>query len=339
MKNDTLSPADQSFDLALFLWGKRRLILGMALLGLLAGIIGTLAIPPQYKSEVILFPTITNSVSKALLSEHSGSKDDILALGGEENVEQLLQILYSDRVRDQTIARFDLSSVYKISPDSKHRNSELRDAFEQHVKFGNTRFGSVKITVKDRDPQRAADMANYISDQVDTVWNGMAHERALKGYRIVQESVNRLETEIQQIVDSMDVLRSLGVQDYYTQAERYNEYLGAAIVKGDKRAIEEFERRFAILAKYGGSYVALQDKQRSEINRMSVLRMKLEQAKSDLESDLPHKFTVNSAYPADRKSWPIWWLVVSMTMASAVLLSMVIIVAQEKIRNITPPHE
>lgn len=310
------------------------MIIGITLLGFVAGVVAYFTITPRYESEVILFPAITNSVSKALLSEQSTGRDDILALGDEEDVEQLLQILNSDQVRDRTAEAFNLAAVYKIKPNSKHRNSELRDAYESHVKFANTRFGSVRITVRDEDPQRAADMANFMSAQVDSVWNDMAHERALKGYRIVQQSVDELTAEIQQMSDSMEALRALGVHDYHTQAERYNEYLGAAIVKGDKRAIDEFERRFAVLAKYGGAYVSLQDKQFNEIKRLSVLRMKLEQAKADLESDLPHKFTVNSAYPADRKSWPIWWLVLGASTFSAFLLALLLIVVQENIRKL-----
>ncbi len=329
---------DDSFDLTIFLWRKRRLIIAMGLLGLVGGIVATLAITPRYRSEVILFPAITNSVSKALLSEQSTGRDDILALGDEEDAEQLLQILHSDQVRDRTAEKFDLMNVYKIKPDSKHKHSELRDAYEGHVKFEYTKFGSVRVEVLDKDPQRAADMANFMSAQVDSVWNAMAHERAAKGYRIVKESVDQLTAEIKQISDSLAVLRDLGVQDYHTQSERYNEYLGAAIVKGDKRAIDEFERRFAILAKYGGAYVTLQDRQFNEIKRLSVLNMKLEQAKADLDSDLPHKFTVNTAYPADRKAWPIWWLVVFISTASALLLALVLIVAQETIRKITASH-
>ncbi len=329
---------DNAFDLTIFLWHRRRFILGMALLGLLGGIVTTLAIPPRFRSEVILFPAITNSVSKALLSEQSTGRDDILALGDEEDAEQLLQILNSDQVRDRTAARFDLLKVYKIDPDGKHKNSELRDAYENHVKFEYTKFGSVRVEVLDTDPQRAADMANFMSSQVDSVWNEMAHERALKGYRIVKDGVSALVVEIEQLGDSMEVLRSLGVQDYHTQAERYNEYLGAAIVKGDQRAIDEFEKRFKVLAQYGGAYVNLQDMQFNEVKRLSALRMKLEQAKADLDSDLPHKFTVNKAFPADRKSWPIWWLVVSVSTISALIFALLMVVAQENMRKIRRIH-
>jgi hypothetical protein len=72
---------ESSFDPVEFLWKGRRLLGGITGLGLVAGIVATLAITPLFRSEVILFPAITNSVSKALLSEQSTGRDDILALG------------------------------------------------------------------------------------------------------------------------------------------------------------------------------------------------------------------------------------------------------------------
>ena len=85
-----------SFDLVLFLWARRKLIIGLTLLGMVGGVIAAFVIRPLYKSEVILFPAITNSASKALLNEQSTGRDDILALGDAEDAEQLLQVLNSD---------------------------------------------------------------------------------------------------------------------------------------------------------------------------------------------------------------------------------------------------
>ncbi|MCI1753611.1 MAG: Wzz/FepE/Etk N-terminal domain-containing protein [Flavobacteriales bacterium] len=338
MAEPSRSTKEESFDPLEFLWKGRRVLVGITLLGLIAGVVATLVITPRYRSEVILFPAITNSVSKALLSEQSTGRDDILALGDEEDAEQLLQILNSDVVRDRTSERFDLGKVYKIKADSEHRNSELRDAYEGHVKFQYTKFGSVSVEVLDAEPQRAADMANFMAAQVDSVWNDMAHERAFKGYNIVKEGVDKLTAEIAQIEDSMSVLRSLGVQDYHTQAERYNEYLGAAIVKGDQRAINAFEERFKVLAKYGGAYVTLQDRQFNEVKRLSALRLKLEQASADLHSDLPHKFTVNDAYPADRKSYPVWWLLIPGFTFAAFIMAVVLLAINQRISKIRMDH-
>ena len=327
-----------SFDLVLFLWGYRKLIIGITALGALAGVVVAFLITPLYMSEVVMFPAVTNSVSKALLNEQSTGRDDILGLGDEEDSEQLLQMLNSDRIRDRLTQRFDLMNVYEIDATAKHRISDLQRAFADHITFERTKFSSVRVQVLDPDPQRASDMANYISDQVDTVWTEMARERASKGFLLVQQKVADLNEEIRVMTDSMRVLRELGVQDYHTQTERYNEYLGAAIVKGDQRAIKEFEERFKVLAKYGGQYVTLQDRLFNETKRMSVFRMKLEQAQADMDSDLPHKFVVNKAQPSDKKHSPVRWLVVAINTVSAFLLSLLLIVVQVNIRKIRTGH-
>ena len=62
--------------------------------------------------------------------------------------------------------------------------------------------------------------------------------------------------------------------------------------------------------------------------------MKLEQAQADLESDLPHKFVVNAAQPADKKSYPIRWLVVAISGVSALLLALLLIIVKENVKKI-----
>jgi capsular polysaccharide biosynthesis protein len=327
-----------SFDLVLFLWARRQLIIGVTALGAAVGVVAAFVITPLYKSEVVMFPAITNSVSKALLNEQSTGRDDILALGDEEDSEQLLQMLHSDKIRDRVTKRFDLMTVYAIDTASKQRNSDLQMAFDDHITFERTKYSSVRVQVLDEDPDRASEMANYIADQLDTVWSEMARERSSKGYRLVESKVAELAEEIRVMTDSMRVLRELGVHDYHTQTERYNEYMGAAIVKGDQRAIKEFEERFKVLAKYGGPYVTLQDRLFNETKRMSVLRMKLEQAQADMESDLPHKFVVNRAQPSDKKFSPVRWLVVAISTLSALLLSLLLIVVQSNVRKIRASH-
>jgi len=338
MPSETSGSKVESFDLVLFLWARRKLIIGLTLLGMLAGVVAAYVIRPLFKSEVILFPAITNSASKALLNEQSTGRDDILALGDAEDAEQLLQVLNSDLVRERTSAHFDLMKAYRIKPDSKTRNTDLREAFKDHITFEYTKFGSVRVEVLHHQPDTAALMANYIAAQVDSVWKDMNGDRAGKGLKIVADKVKELEAEIEQIEDSMRVLRQLGVHDYHTQTERYNEYMGAAIVKGDDRAVKEFEERFKVLAEYGGAYVTLQDRQFNEVKRLSVLRMKLEQAQADFESDLPHKFVVNQAQVADKKAYPVRWLVVAISTISAFLLALLLIVVQEQVKKIRAAH-
>ncbi|MBK7083345.1 MAG: hypothetical protein IPH53_01165 [Flavobacteriales bacterium] len=64
----------------------------------------------------------------------------------------------------------------------------------------------------------------------------------------------------------------------------------------------------------------------------------MDQARADMESDLPHKFVVNRAQPADKKSYPVRWLVVVVSTISAFLLALLLIVVQENIKKITDRH-
>ena len=112
-----------SIDLVVFLWKQRRLLIGITLVGAIAGVIASFVIPEKFRGEVILYPAISNSASRSLLNEQSGSRDDILALGDEEDAQQLMQMLQSDEIRDRTTAKFDLMNVYRIDADGAHKRA------------------------------------------------------------------------------------------------------------------------------------------------------------------------------------------------------------------------
>lgn len=323
-----------SIDLVVFLWKQRRLLIGITLVGAVAGVIASFVITEKFRGEVILYPAISNSASRSLLNEQSGSRDDILALGDEEDAQQLMQMLQSDEIRDRTTVKFDLMGVYRIDAEGAHKRAELREAYEDHVSFEFTKFGSVRIDVMDEDAQRSADMANFIASEVDSVWNSMQMERASIGVRLVESKLAEAEKNVAWLNDSLGRIRAAGVQDYHTQSERFNEYLGAAIVKGDERAIRLFDEKFKVLAQYGGAYLTLQGQLDNELWRLNQLRTKLTQARADMESELPHKFIVNKALPADKKAYPVRWLITAISTASAFLLALLLLIVRENMRKL-----
>ena len=71
-------------------------------------------ITPLYKSTTIIYPTSSNSISKVLISTTYQSEKDIMNIGEDEQTEQMLQVLNSNRVRDKVISRFNLMEHYDI---------------------------------------------------------------------------------------------------------------------------------------------------------------------------------------------------------------------------------
>lgn len=148
---------------------------------------------------------------------------------------------------------------YQIDAKSKYKYTSLYHQYDNNITFRRTEFMAVKITVLDRDPQMAADIANTISELLDSTKNNMQRERALKGFKIVEQEYNRLQTEINTMEDSLRKIREIGVFDYESQSEMINQQLAIEIAHGNTRGINALEDKLSLLAKYGGAYVSLRD--------------------------------------------------------------------------------
>lgn len=332
---------NENFDsttVLLFLIKWRKPLIVVTVAAMLASVIfsSPAFITPKYKSTVILYPAATNAISKALLSESSNVKEDILDFGEDEETEQLLQILHSNRIRDRIIQKYDLMAHYDIDTTSPYRMTRLFREYEDNISFKRTEFMAVKITVLDKNPEVAANIANDIAELLDSTKNEMQKKRAQRAYEIVKEQYFKLRDEVREMEDSLTKLRQYGVHDYESQAEMINQQLAIELANDNEQGVQRLERKLEILAKYGGPYVSLRDALEHEKKQLSMLRAKYEEAKTDAEEVLPTKFVVNSAYKAERKSYPIRWLIVLVTTVSAFILTLIVILIIENLSDLMP---
>ena len=270
-------------------------------------------ITPLYKSSVILYPTSSNSISKVLISTTFKADKDILEFGETEQTEQMLQVLNSDRIRNTIIERHNLMDHYGIKPTQKYPNTRLNKLYDKRIKFRKTEYNAVKISVMDADPELAARIANDISDLYDSTMNAMQKEVAVKAFELVEAEYNSLCTEMAALEDSLDVLRSHGVFDYESQVEMLSQQLAVELGKGNNQGVKNIQNQLDILAKYGGAYYAISEKLDHERLQLSLVKTKYEEAKVDATQEIPHKFVVNTASPAEQKDFPKRLLIVFLT--------------------------
>ena len=108
-----------------------------------------------------------------------------------------------------------------------------------------------------------------------------------------------------------------------------------ALARNEPRAISTLEERLEVLAKYGSAQMALSLKLENIYEEVyPVIKRKYEEAKIDATEILPHKFIVNNAYPAEKKSYPIRWLIVLISTLSAFLACVVSIILADNLRRI-----
>tara|TARA_B100001057_G_scaffold500120_1_gene613640 strand:- start:8069 stop:9082 length:1014 start_codon:yes stop_codon:yes gene_type:complete len=303
---------------------KIKLIITIFLSVFVSSIVALFLMEEKFKSSAVIFPTTTNSISQALLIEDNPYKKDILEFGEEETTEQLLQIFNSDMVQDSVVKIFNLYSHYEISENDPFSRTWMNLAFEENIKFKKTPYGSIKIEVLDKNPKIAADIANKCLDLVDVAIKKIKTDRAEKAYFICDERKRSLETQMSQVNDSLNIIRNQGVFYGTAQTERLIEQYAICLANNNKRGAQLIKKELNKLSKYITEHNLLERRThhfQSEFNRIQDV---CDLIRIDFDYELTNMFIVNKAYPADKKSYPIRWLVVFLSTFS-ILVAFIII--------------
>ena len=178
-----------------------KLLMWVLIIALAASIVVSLLITPRYKSTATLFPTNSNRLSKAIMDYHYSL--DFMDYGIERDCEYCIQILSSESMERDVCKRFNLIEHYGINPNDPHKMFKLHEQYRGNVNVRRTEFLGVEVSVLDVDPQWAADMANFIAANYDTVCHRIHHARACNAADIMQGVCNQMEQEIRDLQDSL----------------------------------------------------------------------------------------------------------------------------------------
>lgn len=303
-----------SVDLLIYIWKKRFILAGVGLLAGIASIVISLMITPMFQSTVIMFPASNASVSKDLLSQNYSGRQNVHGFGEEEQAEQLLQILNSEPIRGRIIQKYNLMEHYEIEADAKYPLTELYDQYRSNISFRLTEFMSVEIAVMDHDPEYAANIANDISDLVDTVYNSMKKERALEAFKLVEREYSEAAANLATLRDSMNLLSKEVSADLKTSGDPSNNLIKA-------------------LSENGALYLTMISLVRSETQMVSELSLRYKEARLEAEQNLSHKFVVEQAYPSEKKAYPKKSLIVIVSTLASLLFALIVLIIIDNIRT------
>jgi uncharacterized protein involved in exopolysaccharide biosynthesis len=316
-----------------FLWKWKWVLVAAALFaGILAAVFsGPRFITPMFRSVVVLFPTSTNSISKAIMDEVPGGKQDLMSFGEEAEAEQMIQILNSSKIRDRIVERYDLMKHYKIKPSTRFSTTELHRTYGDNIRFRRTEYKGVEIKVMDHSADTAMLIANDIAEYFDTIKNDLQKQRAMEGLAIVEAEFLQMQQDIFEDEDSLRKLREVGIYDYEKQVEMINQQLAIELAKRNQVGIKALTEKLDTLAKYGGAYVSIRDALEYEKKNFSDLRKAYKKARVDAQSFMPQKFVVDRAYKAEKKSYPVRWLIVVVSMFSTFLITVIALIIIENV--------
>ncbi|HON53007.1 MAG TPA: Wzz/FepE/Etk N-terminal domain-containing protein [Bacteroidales bacterium] len=323
-----------SNDLLYKIYTYRKPLLIITSLGFIISLIVSLFITPLYKSNVIVFPAPSTSISQSLITTINSYKKESV-FGEVEEVEQILQVLNSDELRSKIIKKYDLWKHYKIdSAKVKYPLDKMLKKFQDRINFKRTEFMAVEIEVYDPNPDTAAMIANDICMLIDTVMNRMEKERAIEAFQIVKYEYDSKVAQLNKLEDSLQFIMQKGVFDFESQSEVLNKAYADAILANNTRGAQELKKQLDTLAKYGSAYISLRDFLYYEKEQLSLLNGRYKEAKVDAEQILTHFYVVNKAFKSDKKAKPKRIIIVTVSTLSTFALAFVLLIFVELLQDL-----
>ena len=204
-------------DLLLVLVRNKRLILGICATTLVLTTVITLLIPNIYTATARILPP---QQEKSSLGTLMGGMSDLAVLAGLSvgggSGDLYVGMLQSRTVADAIIDRFDLMSVYS----EKYRVHTYEELKEHAAIALGKKDGIITISVEDKDPQRAAAMANAFVEEIKRLnvrlnLSSAGRERAFLEERLVlvKEDLRRTEETLKKFQEEN---RAIKIDDQAT---------------------------------------------------------------------------------------------------------------------------
>jgi tyrosine-protein kinase Etk/Wzc len=157
------------------------------------------ALPKEYTATVIILPPQGNSsMSSMLASQLSGMNGAASGMAssmlGMKNVNDMyVSMLKSRSVEDAVIQRYGLQSEY-----AEKYLVDTRKALEKHTKIdGATKDGLIRLSFSDRDPNRAAEIANGYVDQFKNLSQHLAITEASQRRVVFENQLEKTKVDLE----------------------------------------------------------------------------------------------------------------------------------------------
>jgi hypothetical protein len=283
-------------------------LLGIVSAAVLFAIIFTSSnfITPLFKSFAIVYPS------------------NVAPYSDESETEQMMQLLQSKDIRDSIIKKFDLPGHYGIDPEYKYFMSTLLLEFGKKVKIVKTPYEAVTIEVWDKEPKIACDIVNEILYQYNLKVRGLHKEKfgeVVNNYRIILD-LKKKELDSLALI-AKDLGTRYGLLDFTSQTrEVMRAFLGTggSSVKGD-----EVKRLKKNMEEKGGERELLTHLMITESNEYSILNLDYNRSVLDYNRNFTYVNVLNKPFPADKKSYPVRWIIVVLSAIGTAILGIFVI--------------
>ncbi|MAS52192.1 MAG: hypothetical protein CMD20_03200 [Flavobacteriales bacterium] len=259
-------------------------------------------VKPKFKSFARVYPTNLKKYSD------------------ESPTEQMIQMLESDAIRDTLCSRFNLDTLYDIEADEPYYKDLLYKEYSDHVQFKKTKFESVEIEVLSTNPQVAYEMVKSIIDLYNVQVKTLQDEKLVEAVNTVKEMMDQKKVEMDFLESELNVLRrEFGILDYGSQVKNLSKEYYKLLARSnvDPNKIANVKAELDNLKLKGVEYENLSARLWSVRDSYTSFKLKYEEHVKELNRKKEYAMKIVNPYKADKKTYPVRWLIVLVSVAIA----------------------
>lgn len=255
-------------------------------------------ITPKYKSEAIVYPNGRSEFSD------------------ETFTEQMLQVMESQEILDSVAETFDLMSHYEIDKNYQFAKTALIGEYRDRVSISKTPYDAVKIKVLDEDPEIAYAMVNEIIRLYNVKFGEIHKTRKWENARMYEKNLARKYNFIDSLKRDLAKIANDGNMINYLYLSKGNSI--AYFSEGKDNNAGDI-----------ASAIALVELIASETAAYSEIKIEYEREIRQADGDITYLNVVSRPFIAEKKSYPVRWIIVALCGISAFILSVLTVISIE----------
>ena len=298
-------------------WKKHFIIVTILSIAASAIFSSSFFIAPIYKSFAIVYPS------------------NIIPYSNESPTEQLVQLLEATDIRESVIKKFNLAAHYNIDTTANLGVFNLIKKYQSNVEISQTQFNSIEIKVFDTDPQLACDMVNEIIKALNLKARSLQRAKTKEVLEIVNNQLLVKKKQMDSINSALQTMRvKYQILDYGIQVKEYSKsYLKALSSGGSKGSIKDIDNMMRNLEEKGGEFYQMKQTFDVVLNSYNTSKLEYDKVESDMNKLLTYTNIISKPIPTDKKSYPIRWLIVFISVISTNLFLLLLIISRNLKNN------
>ncbi len=260
-------------------------------------------ITPLFKSYAVVYPS------------------NVFPYSDENETEQTMEILNSGDIRDNVIRKFDLAKHWEIDSGYRYFTSTIYWIYSQRIKVTKTPYEAVTIEVRDPDPRMACDVVNAILDFYNSKVSWLHKE---KFYEVIVNYQTIVNDRKQKLDSLRERAQELGVKYGLMDYEAQTREVMRALLGSGSRYSEALNYKKNMEEK-GSEMFLIQEMIRADAEELALFKLDYDRALLDYNREYTHLNILTKPFVADKKSYPVRWLILVGSVLAVLLLAIIVI--------------